>query len=593
MALSSGPFFADRSQYTTVLRTLAKVQRETPDLKRTLTACKTLGRQINAQVSIKENPMPIGTKVPDKATADRLLHAYLEIYEGPFRVLHIPSFRAAYDEYYSQPRSASIIFILQLQICMALGSITCEDSLAWKSAASQWLMEAQMWLHQSIVRTRQRLTFEHLQLACLICLYEASISGTDHVHYCWTQAGDLYRKAMCLGLHRDPDWEGTLSLRQAEMRRRLWVTILEVNLLLALQAGRPVMITASDYDTLPPSNLDDEELCDNLQREIDMQQRIDPHRPTATTMQLLLHASFDLRLKITCKINNFANETSYDEVLQFHSHLSEAQSHIRKRNAELATYVENDDTRITPYHMKIVEMLTSRFILALHLPGIGKSIKDPVFHFSRRICFMTSLRFMETWEIGSSLRQQRGITSMPRLRLRLLLVNNQGFLRHIAIQAMFSILLELVTHKEEQQAHSDPLAVSDEEELVQNAVWIQNWAEDQIRAGSTDVRTYCFITSCIAYAQALGSKSETRNIDQVIADAALNCNNKCFELMSGVAAGLDHFDQGTQSVLAGEMEMTSFGLADEESFADTMGSTEYDWTLSLDPFRQTDWNLIL
>jgi hypothetical protein len=67
-----------------------------------------------------------------------------------------------------------------------------------------------------------------------------------------------------MGLHRDPANLPTRSTPTiaTEMRRRLWNTILEINLLLSMKSGQPPYISPKDYDTLPPSNFDDEQLLD-------------------------------------------------------------------------------------------------------------------------------------------------------------------------------------------------------------------------------------------------------------------------------------------------------------------------------------------
>lgn len=53
----------------------------------------------------------------------------------------------------------------------------------------------------------------------------------------WISAGALVRMAMQMGLHQDPNIIGDMSVLQNEMRRRLWYTILEMNVQAALECG--------------------------------------------------------------------------------------------------------------------------------------------------------------------------------------------------------------------------------------------------------------------------------------------------------------------------------------------------------------------
>jgi hypothetical protein len=68
--------------------------------------------------------------------------------------------------------------------------------------------------------------------------------------------------AMQMGLHQDPSNLGETSVLQKEVRRRLWYTILELNVQAALDSGMAPMIIAAEYNTQPPTNLDDADLVE-------------------------------------------------------------------------------------------------------------------------------------------------------------------------------------------------------------------------------------------------------------------------------------------------------------------------------------------
>jgi hypothetical protein len=146
-----------------------------------------------------------------------------------------------------------------------------------------------MWLAKA--KTRKQTTLEEIQLQCLVLLAEANNASADDMHACWVDAGNLVRKAMCVDLHCDPQHLGIPSRRQAEIRRRLWATILELNLLLSLQAGRLPLISYTDYDTDSPGNLRDDKLDD-------LPAYGCPPRPsgrTDTAIQVAYFDSFKLR----------------------------------------------------------------------------------------------------------------------------------------------------------------------------------------------------------------------------------------------------------------------------------------------------------
>lgn len=60
-----------------------------------------------------------------------------------------------------------------------------------------------------------------------------------------------------MGYHRDPSHFSGISLLEAEMRRRVWVTVLLGDLLISSQMGMPRMIADWQSDTAEPKNLQD------------------------------------------------------------------------------------------------------------------------------------------------------------------------------------------------------------------------------------------------------------------------------------------------------------------------------------------------
>lgn len=77
----------------------------------------------------------------------------------------------------------------------------------------------------------------------------------DPVQY-YLIAGTTMRLALQAGLHRDATKvRSNITPFQAEMRRRVWAHLLQVELLASLQAALPPLGPTIHDDTLPPSNL--------------------------------------------------------------------------------------------------------------------------------------------------------------------------------------------------------------------------------------------------------------------------------------------------------------------------------------------------
>lgn len=63
-----------------------------------------------------------------------------------------------------------------------------------------------------------------------------------------------------MGYHRDPSHFSGISLLEAEMRRRVWVTVLLGDILISSQMGMPRMIADWQSDTAEPKNLQDPDI---------------------------------------------------------------------------------------------------------------------------------------------------------------------------------------------------------------------------------------------------------------------------------------------------------------------------------------------
>jgi hypothetical protein len=70
--------------------------------------------------------------------------------------------------------------------------------------------------------------------------------------------------AMRMGYHRDPSHFSGISPLQSEMRRRLWATVLQGDILVSSQMGMPRMICDWKYDTAEPQNFNDGDLSEHM-----------------------------------------------------------------------------------------------------------------------------------------------------------------------------------------------------------------------------------------------------------------------------------------------------------------------------------------
>ncbi len=217
--------------------------------------CKSLARIIKSRRA-PPWPAPPTPDLPERRVADALVACYLRTIESVYRVLHITTFQRDYDALWTSESAPDMSFIVQLKLVFAIGSTVFDEEFSLRASAVRWVYEAQTWISEP--EFKSRLSIQFLQTSILLLLARDLVSvGRDSV---WVSAGALLRRAVSMGLHRDPAHLPKRSTFAAEMRRRLWNTILEVALQSSLNSGGPPLLSLDDFDTEPPANFNDDQL---------------------------------------------------------------------------------------------------------------------------------------------------------------------------------------------------------------------------------------------------------------------------------------------------------------------------------------------
>lgn len=187
-------------QFPNILTVLCNAEVRKLEPHATLIKCKTLARAIKAHRLKPISSDNLGKTIPERQLADQLIDAYFRTFEGAIRILHGPTFRAEYERYWQNPDAASEVFVMQLQLCMAIGATVYDDIFSLQSAAMQWVHEVQIWL--MLPPEKSRMTIAGIQIMCMLVIAKACCAvGQDLT---WVSTGSLIRQAMYMGLHRDP-----------------------------------------------------------------------------------------------------------------------------------------------------------------------------------------------------------------------------------------------------------------------------------------------------------------------------------------------------------------------------------------------------
>ncbi|OAA45359.1 C6 zinc finger domain protein [Cordyceps fumosorosea ARSEF 2679] len=437
---------------------------------------------------------------PTREVADVMTREYFKYFEYTIRILHIPSFWESYTKFWDNPDAATMDTRLTILLIVALGASfqdRSQPSLALPNIAQvhQWIYAAQAWLAGPV--EKDRLDIGGLQVYCLLIVARQIYSvGGDLV---WMSLGSLLHRAMQLGLHYDPSHFQGMSIFKAELRRRLWYTILEFLVQASLDTAMPPRISAEDFDTEPPANINDNDLDEDTPV---LHSKPDSEHTDTTLQRHIIHA-LPARINIVRYLNAIKTDLSYPEAMSLSTALSSAQ-----RRVTLA--LQNHADKVSPFQRNMIDFLLRRFVVPLHSPFACEARTTPAFHYSLKACTEASLAL---------------INPEPDARFARILDFAGGLFREGLRSANTAISLDLIVQTKTQQADGTLHRTRTvREALKRSVVDMLERCERRIANGETNVKSYVFLAMVLAMTEAMesGEPCETK-IAKSAKDALAHC----------------------------------------------------------------------
>ncbi|KAB8231585.1 transcription factor domain-containing protein [Aspergillus alliaceus] len=441
--------------------------------------CKQLSRDVkNKRPSRGCLPADLPRSFPGHQVMGELIELYFATFESCYRILNRPSFQKEYEGYINDSEPPKSPFMLQLLLVMVLASTIHGDANIRSqimTKSSTWIHIAQSWLSAPL--EKDRLTLEGIQTNCLLLLArQVTRIGADLV---WISAGSLIRMAMQMGLHQDPDYLEEMSRQQEDIRRRLWYTILEMNVQTALDSGMLPMITDTDYNTHPPSNVSDNDLEGTMR-----EQSQEGGHSNHVSFQSLLADSLSLRLRATRVINSLQDEPPYDQVLALGNELASACSNATIAIEQAST---TDCGRSVGFASSFCNHLLRRFPLCLHYQYAVKAKKSPIYSYSQKVCLEAAQDLVLFLEDDQYYR---------------LLLTGGGMFRDIITRGALLLFLELNPEpQEDNSSFARRRRRARQEPLLQDARRVVQYAKDRMRHGETNVKVYVCLSMMMAQAE--------------------------------------------------------------------------------------------
>lgn len=467
--------------------------------------CKDAAKTIKVSRPSRSHTPSAEIKVPPRDVSDAMVKLYFESFESAHRILHGPTFRAEYERYWEHPDSTPSDLRLKILLVVGLGSSlhdhrSTEDALSNADMVHQWICAAQNWLSGPL--EKDRLSISGLQIYCLTILSRQIFSvGGDLT---WISTGSLVQIAMQMGLHREPRSLPAVTPLQAELRRRLWATILELVVQSSLDSWMPPRISFDEFDVEPPSNLNDEDLDDSMKV-------VQPHplsTITATSMQLTLLGSLPVRLRIVQLLNNLHSEPTYARVLELSLALTEALRACASRMAH------EQSEHCTPFRRNLLDYLVRRFTLPLNMSFSSRSREEPTYRHSRQASLDAALAI---------------ISPEPDARFARLMALGGGMFREGQRCALTAVGLELIAHTEAQRLDGTLGRAGAYREMLKGAMRdLLSLSEERIRLGETNVKSHMFLSMILAQVEAVESGDP---VELEVARSARDSLELCYEIL--------------------------------------------------------------
>ncbi|KAL4869867.1 hypothetical protein BDV12DRAFT_195875 [Aspergillus spectabilis] len=234
-----------------------------PTLSNSVDGTSLLFRQVE-RVDIVE----ILSSLPPKDEVNKLIAWFFDRASFPISIppiIHEQTFIRELAKHWEDPSQTSVIWIGLLFSILGITMVACQfGELPEYEGISDSLF------HLYRLRTAQCLQIGDIAKCLPYTIETLRFNATaelnrkdDNSRGLWIMTGVVVRAAVNMGYHRDPDHTPSLSIMKAEYRRRVWLSVVNMDEVASFMSGFPRMIPSINADTKEPRNIHDWELTHN------------------------------------------------------------------------------------------------------------------------------------------------------------------------------------------------------------------------------------------------------------------------------------------------------------------------------------------
>jgi Fungal specific transcription factor domain len=361
----------------------------------------------------RTSPASLHQLLPSNEEIRQLVQVYWELMEVTFRVLHGPSFLSDLQLLLEDRQSCRESFVAVVLLAMATVRSMVHETVMpyggpnsrWQAsiACNTWIEACTKWLSSQSQELRG---IESVQIRLLICIaIQITSSGSNRA---WEEITSLLSYCISMGLHKDTATiSQSFSVENAaaglagfsrpaivpfeqEIRRRLWSTVVEMELQASFDRGLPSFAATIYADCGPPNNLADEDLDANITQ---LPKSVPDETYTHCSFLKISHRSLPLRAELNKLINDTSASLSFKEILAYdHKILQELQSlpdwtkSLQKSNAVNLPSVVAAMT---------LDIQLRQYLLPIHIPFAQQAEFNIRYSYSRLVCINTASIILE------------------------------------------------------------------------------------------------------------------------------------------------------------------------------------------------------
>ncbi|KAI9172634.1 Fusarisetin A cluster transcription factor fsa6 [Paramyrothecium foliicola] len=326
--------------------------------------------------------------LPPRSTCDMLLSWYFNSRFMILGIVHPQKFQDEYTVFWDSPDTTSLVWVALLFAILSnavslrrfSGAIDPDGSIPPIRTLQQKTV-------QCLVLGRYTIANFHALEAIILyvqsCHFTNSLISADP----WLISGTIIRLAFRMGYHRDPKHLAGISAFDGEMRRRVWLNIVQLDALMSFQLGFPSMIPTDFCDSEVPRNLEHSDLYVSMVE-------LPPSRPlTENTPVLYIKVKASIMAvfkKIVAHTQSLSSPT-YEAALALENDITEAYRGVPdlfKRRDVNQSFI---DHAVVIWQRCTIEVLYLKGLIVLHRRYISHEARGSKFEHSRQVCVDAAL----------------------------------------------------------------------------------------------------------------------------------------------------------------------------------------------------------